>query len=166
MNTNIPSPNLDPVTMTERIATAVHSHRLKLRLLTSIAFVFGFLAVATGIFIVWFYLIMYLPKQKQLLRDAEIAMQQAKANSVSGQTNVQEEVKRINEFLGVQILFTHVISLGVTVTALAVGVLGLGTLILLSVVILNRRATLNQINASLAQISTQLRQLPDHRRTD
>jgi hypothetical protein len=165
MNTDIPSPNLDPVTMNERIATAVHSHRLKLRLMTSVAFLFGFLAVATGIFIVWFYLIMYLPKQKQMLYDAEKAVQQAKTNSLSGQTPIQDEVKRIDEFLGVQILFTHVISMGVTITAIAVGVLGLGTLILLSVVIVNRRATLNQIDASLAQISAQLRQLPDHRST-
>jgi hypothetical protein len=47
--------------------------------------------------------------------------------------------------------------------ALAVGVLGLGTLILLMVVILNRRVALNQINASLAQISKQLRELQTER---
>jgi NADH:ubiquinone oxidoreductase subunit 3 (subunit A) len=165
MNTNIPSPNLDPVALNDRVTAAVRSHRLKLRVMTSVAFLFGFLAVATGIFIVWFYLIMYLPKQRQMLYDAEKAVQQAKSNSESGQTPIQDQVKRIDEFLGVQILFTHVISMGVTITALAVGVLGLGTLILLSVVILNRRATLNQINASLAQISNQLRWLQDNRVT-
>jgi len=165
MNTNDSSPNLDPVALNDHVTAAVRSHQLKLRVMTSVAFLFGFLAVVTGIFIVWFYLIMYLPKQRQMLYDAEKAVQQAKTNTVSGQTPIQDEVKRIDKFLGVQILFTHVISMGVTITALAVGMLGLGTLILLSVVILNRRATLNQINASLAQISDQLRQLQDNRST-
>ena len=43
--------------------------------------------------------------------------------------------------------------------AVAVGASGLGTLILLTVVVLNRRIALNQINANLAQISNQLREL-------
>ena len=60
---------LDEIVLT----AAVRSHRLKLRVMTSVAFLFGFLAVATGIFIVWFYLIMYLPKQRQMIEDAEIA---------------------------------------------------------------------------------------------
>jgi len=51
------------------------------------------------------------------------------------------------------------------IVGMAVGVLGLGTLVLLTVVILNRGATLNQINARLAQISHQLRQLQDNRGT-
>jgi hypothetical protein len=45
------------------------------------------------------------------------------------------------------------------VVAAAVGLLGLGTLTLLTVVILNRRVALNQINMSLAEISSQLREL-------
>ena len=48
---------------------------------------------------------------------------------------------------------------GTVVLAAAVGLLGLGTLTLLTVVILNRRVALNQINASLAGISSQLREL-------
>jgi len=43
--------------------------------------------------------------------------------------------------------------------SVAVGVLALGTLILATVVTLNRRVTLNQINTSLAHISDQLRDL-------
>ena len=43
--------------------------------------------------------------------------------------------------------------------AVSVGLLGLGTLVLLAVVVLGRRATLQQVNANLAQISTQLKEL-------
>jgi hypothetical protein len=49
------------------------------------------------------------------------------------------------------------------VVTLSVGLLGLGLLILLTVVVLNRRATLNRINASLAQISNQLRAMQNAR---
>jgi hypothetical protein len=47
----------------------------------------------------------------------------------------------------------------ITALAVAVGLLAVGTLVLLAVVIISRRATLHQINASLAQISHQLKQL-------
>lgn len=165
MNTNNPPPDVDPVALNERVTTAVRSHRIKLRLLTSVALLLGFLAVAVSILIVWCYVISYLPKQRQMIEDAEKAVQQAKTNSISGPTVIEAEVKRIDRFLGVQIFLTHVVSMGVTVTAFAVGVLGLGTLVLLMVVILNRRVALSQINASLAQISQQLRQLQDNRTT-
>jgi len=49
------------------------------------------------------------------------------------------------------------------VVALSVGLLGLGLLILLTVVVLNRRATLNRINVSLAQISNQFRAMQNAR---
>ncbi len=159
MNPNIPSPDLDPVALNERVSAAVRSHRIKLRVLTGVGFLFGFLAVAACVFFVWFYLIMYLPKQKTLLRDAEVAVQEHKSLST------EDAVKQIDKFLGAQIVLTHVTSMGTTMVAIVAGVLGLGTLILLTVGILNRRATLNQINASLAQISTQLRQLQDQGRT-
>ena len=54
---------------------------------------------------------------------------------------------------------SNVTTAGTVVLAAAVGLLGLGTLTLLRVVILNRRVALNQINASLAGISSQLREL-------
>jgi hypothetical protein len=53
--------------------------------------------------------------------------------------------------------------MGTTLVAVVVGVLSLGTLVLLIVVILNRRVTLNQINVSLAQIAHQLRELQSSR---
>ena len=72
---------------------------------------------------------------------------------------VEETLQRLDRFLGVEIFMTHVISMGTTIVAAAVGVLALGTLVLVLVVMLNRRVTLNQINVSLAQISSQLKDL-------
>lgn len=154
---NQPTP--DAGAINERVKTAVNSHRIKLRLLTSVAFVIGFVAIAASICIVWVYLIKYLPREKQLFYDAEKAAQQAKSATPS----IEDDVKEIKKFLGVEVLFTHVISVGVTVVAISVGVLGLGMLVLLTVVVLNRRVALNQINASLAQISNQLRELQNAR---
>jgi len=152
-SSNQPTPGMGAIN--ERVKTAVNAHRVKLRVLTSAAFVFGFVAVVVSIFIVWFYLFMYLPKQRQMLYDSEKAAQQAK----SAASSVEDNVKEINKFMGAEVLLTHVVSMGVTIVALSVGVLGLGMLVLLSVVILNRRVALNQINTSLAQISQQLREL-------
>jgi hypothetical protein len=90
-----------------------------------------------------------------MLQDSQKAVEQAK----TGADSAEASVKRIDNFLRTEVILTYVISAGVTVVAFAVGALGLGTLILLAVVVLNRRVTLNQINASLAQISNQLRDL-------
>jgi hypothetical protein len=155
MSTDIPSAG----ELNDRVSAAVRSHRTKIRALTALAFLFGFLAIAASVVIVFFYLIFYLPKQKQLLHDAEVAVQQAKNNPSTGEASLEKTVKRIDQFLGAQIVMTHVTSIGTTMVAVMVGILGLGTLVLLSVVVLNRRITLSQINLSLAQISTQLREL-------
>jgi len=150
-----PNPAMpDAGAINERIKTAVHSHWIKLRLLTAAAFVFGFVAIATSIFIVGFYVIMYLPKQREMLYESQKAMEQAK----TGTDSAEAGVKRIDNYLRHEVILTYVMSLGVTLVALAVGALGLGTLILLAVVVLNRRVTLNQINVSLAQVSNQLRE--------
>ena len=155
MSTDTPS----AAELNDRVSAALRSHRTKIRALTALAFLFGFLTIAASIVIVFFYLIFYLPKQKQLLHDADVAVQQAKNNPTAGEAALESAVKRIDQFLGAQILMTHVTSIGTTTVAVMVGVLGLGTLVLLSVVVLNRRITFGQINTSLAQISAQLREL-------
>ncbi len=155
MNDQPNPPMPDAGAINERVKTAVHSHRIKLRVLTAAAFVFGFVAVAASIFIVWFYLIFILPKQREMLYDSQKTVEQAKTNTESAEAGV----KRIDNILRLQAVMTYVVSTELTGVALAVGVLGLGTLTLLTVVVLNRRVTLNQINASLAQISNQLREL-------
>ena len=162
MNTNQPSPPLDPSDLNQRVTAAVRSHGTKIRVLTSVAFLFGFLTVAASVLFVAGYLIFYLPKQKQMLRDAEIAAQQANSRP-AGEESVPDAIKRIDRFLGVQIVMSYAVSMGTTGLAIVVGVLGLGTLVLLTVVVLNRRVALQQINVSLAQISEQLRELQAQR---
>ena len=153
MNTPPTNPltNLDDINV--RVAAAVKAQRNRIRALTSMALLFGFLAIGASILIVAFYPVMYLPKQKELIRRAEAAATQAKTETT------EESLRRLDKFVGAEILMTHVISMGTTIVAAAVGILALGTLVLVLVVVLNRRATLNQINASLAQISIQLKEL-------
>ena len=152
MNTNNPSPNSDLT------ATAVRSHRIKIRVMTTVAFLLGFLAMITGILIVWSYPVFMLPKQNELALGAEILVHQFQTNSAAAQP-VGDAGKQMGYILATELQMDRVTTTGVVVVALAVGVLGLGTLILLTVVILNRRVALNQINDSLAQISKQLREL-------
>jgi hypothetical protein len=163
MNTNNPSSNADPVTIQQGAATAVRSHRIKIRVLTSVAFLFGIVTIAVSVAIVWSYPIFILPKQKQLFDNADAAVKQAKTNTATGLPPSSEDVRQINNLLANEIFMTRVVSIGTSVVAIAVGVLGLGTLVLLTVVVLNRRVTLNQVNASLAQISNQLRELQNTR---
>lgn len=152
MKASNPSPN------SGLAATAVRSHRIKIRVMTAVAFCLGFLAMITGILIVWSYPILMLPKQKELALGAEVLVHQFQTNSAVAQP-VGDAGKQMGYILAADIQMNRVTSMGAVVVALAVGVLGLGTLILLTVVILNRRVTLNEINASLAQISNQLREL-------
>ena len=79
MNTNNPSPNSDLA------ATAVRSHRIKIRVMTTVAFLLGFLAMITGILIVWSYPIFMLPKQKEMALRAEILVHQFETNSAAAQ---------------------------------------------------------------------------------
>lgn len=153
MSTNNPSP------IPDLAATAVRSHRIKIRVMTTVAFLLGFLAMVTGILIVWTYPILMLPKQKELARGAEILVRQFQTNSAAAQPMGGNPGKQMGYILAAEVQMNRVTSMGAVVVALAVGVLGLGTLILLTVVILNRRVALNQINDSLAQISKQLREL-------
>jgi hypothetical protein len=154
MNDQSKPPTPDAGAITELVKTAVHSHRIKVRVLTTAAFVFGSVAIAASIYIASFWLVM-LPMQRKMLHDPPNAVEQSKTNNESA----EDGVKRLDELLRTQAALTYVASTEATGVALAVAVLGLGTLILLTVVTLNRRVALNQINDSLAQISNQLRQL-------
>lgn len=163
MNTTDPSPNFDPAAINDRVTAAVRSHRIKIRVLTSVAFLFSFFAVAASVLFVWCYLKFYLPKQEQMLHDAKSVVLQSRRNPAAGEGSVQDSVKRIDIFLDTHIVMTYMVSMGTTVIAIVVGILGLGTLVLLTVVVLTRRIAPNQLNASLAQISNQLRELQTNR---
>jgi hypothetical protein len=156
MNDPLKTPTPDAGAINELVKTAVHSHRIKLRVLTAAAFVFGFVAVAASILIASLCLHQW-PWQSEILKDLPYpkTMEQAKPNTESA----EDRLNRIERIIHQEAFMTRMASTEAAGVALAVAVLGLGTLILLTVVVLNRRIALNQINDSLVQISNQLREL-------
>lgn len=162
MNNQSNQPMPDAGDINERVKIAVNSHRIKLRVLTTAAFAFGFLALITGLVITWIYPIRVLPKQKEMVKHAEALLAHYRTNAVAS-TEKSKADKEIGQLLAVEIMVGNVTTAGTALVALAVGLLAFGTLLLLTVVILSRRVALNQINASLAQISNQLRELQNAR---
>ena len=160
MNDPLKTPTPDAGAINELVKTAVHSHRIKLRVLTAAAFVFGFVAVAASILIASLCLHQW-PWQSEILKDLPYpkTMEQARPNTESA----GDRLNRVERIIHQEAFMTRMASTEAAGAALAVGVLGLGTIILLTVVILNRRVALNQINNSLAQISSQLRELQTER---
>jgi hypothetical protein len=156
MNYQPNPPTPDAGAINELVKAAVHSHRIKLRVLTAAAFVFGFIAITASILIasLWLHQLSW---QAEILKDLPYpkTVEQAKPNTESA----EDRLNRIERIIHQEAFMTRMASTEATGVALAVAVLGLGTLILLTVVILNRRIALNQINASLLQISNQLREL-------
>jgi hypothetical protein len=141
----------------KRALETVHMHQRRLRLLTGAAFLLGFLAIAASIGIASAYFVLYRPKQMQLLRDVTAAAQEARSNNAAPSPG--QPPRRQLDFPSVQATMTHVLSFATMMVAVSVGLLGAGTLVLLVLVVLSRRATLQQINASLTQISALLREL-------
>ncbi|MDR3378040.1 MAG: hypothetical protein P4M10_05095 [Verrucomicrobiae bacterium] len=152
MNSQSNQPLPDSEQLNRRIATAVRSHRIKLRVLTGVAYLFGISAILASLRLVWLWRAVYWPMQEHLMKQIEAA-------SPATAATAGDSLKRINELLDQETLHTAMVSMGAAAVALSVAVLGLGMLVLVTVVVLNRRVTLNQINASLAQISSQLRDL-------
>ena len=168
MNQNQPtnpeaSPDLSAIN--ERVTTSIHSHQRKIRALTGLAFLLGFLAVAASVVIVSAYFVFYRPKEKEVLRQVTLAATQAKANAAPAEGGPASAPKLPFDFPSVQATMTFFHSVVITLLAGAVGLSAVGTMVLIALVVLSRRATLHQINASLAQISTQLKELqPDNNR--
>jgi hypothetical protein len=148
MNNPLNTPMPDAGAINERVKTVVHSHRIKLRVLTTVAFVFGFVAIVASIYLASFWML-------SLRWENEVHKRLPKPNTESA----EDGVRRLELIIGHEAFLTRLATTEATGVALAVAVLGLGTLILLTVVVLNRRVALNQINDSLLQISNQLREL-------
>ncbi len=146
----------------ERVKAGVKAHRIKLRLLTMAAFVLGFVAMITSLLVVWCYPVFILPKARELELEAAKLIEQLKANATAPAPG-DDAGRQTGKLLAVEIQMTNITTAGTVVVAVAVGLLGLGTLTLLTVVILNRRVALNQINASLAELSNALREWPKTR---
>jgi hypothetical protein len=144
--------------MQERILRAVESHGRKSGWIAGIALFLGLVSVAASIAIVSFYFVFYRPKEKQLLRDLPPVIYNATTNATAGAA--QEPVPRPHfDPVRAHLFMITAIGVGTALVAGSVGLLGLGTLLLVSLVLINRRVALRQISASLADISLQLKQL-------
>lgn len=160
MNPTNPLSDSEASKLQQQAFTAVQSHRRKIQALTVAALVLGFLAVAASITIVTLNEMYVRPKQNKLAADSgAIAWPSGGVGAPSSSPDAVQA-----RLLALEIDMMRVISMGSMMVAGSVGLLGLGTLLLVAAVMLNRRATLNQVNASLAQISAQLREWrPDGR---
>jgi hypothetical protein len=153
---NYPSP--DPNGL---ILKKLHAHRWAGRLLTTVALGIGLLAIAGGIIVNLGSTRVMFPQVQLLLKESSAAH--------TGNTNTIANLNANNEMLTLsdgskvdqQVLVTLMQAKIMNVTSLALTLLGLGTMLTLLLVIFNRRVTLRQVNASLAQISEQIRELQE-----
>src|SRR4029079_13717951 len=92
------------------------------------------------------------------LRDLPPVIYNAATNATAG--TAQEPVPRPHfDPVLAHLFMITAIGVGTALVAGSVGLLGLGTLLLVSLVLINRRVTLRQLRVSLADISLQLKQL-------
>jgi len=157
-----PKPNSatpNPDALQQHVKQGVAAHRMKVRVLSTLTIALGLTTTITSLILAWNYPMFILPKQREMLAEAGQLVDQFNRDAAA--TAPSENVdKQIGRLLALEIQTSNHITAGTAIVAVAVGLLGLSTLILSTVVILNRRVTLNQINTSLAQISSQLRELP------
>jgi hypothetical protein len=155
----------------ERVTAAIAVRHRRIHVLSYIAWALGGLSFLASATIVVIYFTSYLPKQKQVLQNIGLAVKASRTTvppAAAGDANAapqpsetpsEEAARWRQEFPAIQSLMTHVLGVGTMLIALAVGLVSLGMLVILTVVFLTRRATLSQIQTSLAQISAQLQSL-------
>jgi hypothetical protein len=149
--------------MNDAVMNKLKSYRWKGRVLTTVALSIGLLSIVAGIFLMWANSAFIFPQVRLLVQNSGAA-QSGNTNSVA-QTNADSAALTLSDGKTVerQVLVTLMLGKAMYVTSRAVALLGLGTLLTLLLVIFNRHVTLRQINASLAQISNQIKELQDGR---
>ncbi|MDB6064745.1 MAG: hypothetical protein JWR26_953 [Pedosphaera sp.] len=163
MNPNQPMPDPSPhgssTEMNDAILKKLQSNRWKGQAFTVIALGVGLLSIAVGILIAWASSTMVTPMEHLLLRDYPSVLQQTDTNSMTANpTGAKPMLTRAQlDWRHVQVTAAH--GKVIILIAFAIALTGVGTLLTLILVIFNRRATLRQINASLAQISNQIKEL-------
>ena len=146
--------------MGERILDGIAGYERKMRALTAVAFTFGFLAIAASILIVAAYVVLYRPKQMQLMHDFGARLERIDPGA-SAQTGPSPELNGRDryDFPHIQVIMMNAVSFGSMLVAIAVGLLAAGTLSTLALIIVSRRAAMSQINANLGEITEQLKRL-------
>jgi hypothetical protein len=153
-------PTSGPPAPDEDIMNKLKSHRWKGRALTGLALSVGLLSIVAGIVIAWANAVMVMPMERLLLQDYPSAMRQTDTNSVAAAQSREATplLPRAElDWRHVQVTAAH--GKGIFLTAVSIALLGVGTLLTLLLVIFNRHVTLRQINASLLQISNQIKEL-------
>jgi hypothetical protein len=148
----------------EAISKKLHAYHWTNRLLTTAALGIGLLAIAAAVLLVWANSARVFP-QVQLLVQQYGTAHTSGANAVAS-TTATNDLLVLSDGTKVdqQVLVTLMLGKAMNVTSLALTLLGLGTLLTLVLVIFNRRVTLRQINANLAQISQQIKEMQEHGR--
>lgn len=149
--------------LNEAILTRLRALNWGGRALTAMALCVGMLCIAGGVLLVWANTHVIFPQVQTLVKEYHPAPT-AGTNSVAGKAPA-DELLTLGDGATVdrQVLVTLMMGKALNVTSLAVALLGLGTLLTLLLVIFNRRITLRQINAHLAQISGQIKELQNRR---
>jgi hypothetical protein len=139
--------------MSDGVVKALRWHRWTGRGLAGVALGLGLLAILASVLILWGNILKVFPMQRLLLQEYPQAAQQA-AVDAEGKPNLSREEL---DFRHAQVTNAH--GKLIFLTDISVALLAVGTVVILTLVIFNRRVTLRQINASLAQISEQIAQL-------
>ena len=169
---NQPIPNPPPggnrTEMNDAILKKISSHNWKGQALTIVALAVGILSIAAGALLTWGNTHVIFPEIRLLLKEENRALQQNLSLNAPTTTPTNSVDPRLTLSDGTtvdrQVLVTLILGKAMYVTSLAVALVAAGTLLTLLLVIFNRRVTLRQINASLAQISNQIKELQDGKR--
>jgi hypothetical protein len=148
--------------MNEAILRKLHAHRLIGRLLTAAALGIGLLALIAGIVLAAANSRMVMPMERLLIQDypgAAIGLGMD-TNNITHHVPVLTR----DELDARHVEFTFLHGKELFLVAAAVVLVGLGTFLTLLLVIFNRHVTLRQINASLAQISQQIKELQERQK--
>ena len=145
--------------MNEAVMKQLHSYRWIGRVLTTLAFGVGLLSICGGILLVWANTRVIFPEVNLMLQQSSAATA-GNTNSIA-QTAPTDSMRTLSDGTKVdsQTMVLLLLGKSMNVTSLAVTFLGVGTMLTLLLVIFHRRVTLRQINASLAQISEQIKGL-------
>ncbi|HEY4417042.1 MAG TPA: hypothetical protein VGO57_15235 [Verrucomicrobiae bacterium] len=142
--------------MNEAVMRKLHVHAWAGRGLVTMALGFGLLAIFGSIMLAWANLMMVHPMEQLLMEDYPSAVQQSGTNAESKIPLSRAEL----DWRHVQVTAAH--GKVMFLTAVSMALLSVGTLVILLLVIFNRRITLRHINANLAQISEQIKDLQKH----
>jgi hypothetical protein len=164
MNPNPPTPDPshsgDDAQINEAVLRKLKSYRWKGRALTTIALGVGLLAILAGIILAWANTRFVMPMEQLLIQDYPRAVRPADTNSVAASPMQMQPPPLPQAELDIrhaQVTFAHGKEL--FLLAASIVLLGVGTFLTLLLVIFNRHVTLRQINASLAQISSQISEM-------